>query len=119
MNELLLEPLKYYDTVGKQAHEENTRQYFDDLLKKSGVDEEENRRTVKEYNEKVEEINGLSKILSRFKFFKVMLIIAAIVGGIMAIASFVAFGEDAFKGILLLLFGGGIIAGAIYLLKKR
>ena len=119
MNDQLLEPLKYYDTMGKQAHEENTRQHFDDLLKKSGVDAEENRRTVKEYNEKVEEINDLSKILSRFKFFKVMLIIAAIVGGIMVIASFGTFSDSVFKGILLLLFGGGVIAGAIYLLIKK
>ena len=30
MNELLLEPLKYYDSFAKNAISENAKQYFDD-----------------------------------------------------------------------------------------
>ena len=33
MDELLLEPLKYYEQVGREAHEKNTIEYFDNLLK--------------------------------------------------------------------------------------
>lgn len=119
MNDLLLEPLKYYDDIGKKAHEENTRQHFKDLLDKSGVDVEENRRTVKEYNGKVEEINKLSKKLSKYKFFKVMLIIGIVLGSIICLFSLSLFGESVISGMLFILLGGIFLAGSIWPLVAK
>ena len=46
----LLEPRKKYTQFLKKEHEENTIAYFDDLVKQSGVDIDENRRTISERN---------------------------------------------------------------------
>ena len=33
MDDLLLEPLKYYEKVGKEEHKQNTEDFFENLLK--------------------------------------------------------------------------------------
>ena len=50
MNELLLEPLKAYESVLGARHRENTAAYFNKLLAESRVDEAQNRATVKKYD---------------------------------------------------------------------
>ncbi len=85
MYEHLLEPLKFYKTIGKEQHSANIRDHFDTLLKTSGVNEEENRATVKKYKHELELLDGVKKKISRYKLFKVLLIIAAVLGGLFAI----------------------------------
>ena len=119
MHELLIEPLKYYETVGKATHEQNAIQHFNDLLGKSGVNVEENRETVKKYNAELDVIKDLSKVLSKFKLYRVLLVIGIIAGVVLLITSFTQFSESFFGGFLLLLLGGGLIGGGIYLLVKK
>ena len=59
MNEKLLEPLKYYETKGKDEHNANVNAYFDALVSASRIDVEANRATVKKYNN---ELNNIKKI---------------------------------------------------------
>ena len=89
MEKQLLEPLKFYEQQGKKAHEENVTAFYDELVKKSGVNVEENRKTVAEYkkqSKKVEALNGKIsglKVLRGFMiFFIVVAFILAIVGAI-------------------------------------
>ena len=78
MNELLMEPLKYYEKTGKREHEDHTQEHFDTLLSESGVDVEANRQTVKELNLEHETIKKISSKISRYKTLRTILIIAVI-----------------------------------------
>ncbi len=71
-DELLLEPHHAYKTLYKGKHHENTVKYFDDLVKKSKIDIEENKRTVKKYKNINEEIKKLKKKKGWLNFFRVM-----------------------------------------------
>lgn len=119
MHELLIEPLKYYDTVGKSAYEENSKARFQELLAKSGVNVEENRATVKKYKDELEVINGLAKIVNKFRIYKVLLIIGIIAGVIIFFTSINLFFDSVGGGVALLLLGCGLVAGGIFLLVKK
>lgn len=89
MYEHLLEPLKFYEKLGKQQHSDNIREHFDALKKASGINEEENRATVKKYKHELVLLGNVKKKISRYKLFKVLLIIAAVLGGIFAIVGMI------------------------------
>lgn len=120
MNYDLLEPVKYYNTTGKQAHLDNTTAYFDELLAKSQIDVEANRQTVREFNAQNEIIKNLDKELRKYRIIKGFLIFGIILGVILAIASFAMFSEyETGSGVLLLLLGGGLLGGCIWGIKKK
>lgn len=49
MSDELLQPLRAYKNVLKKRHEVYTRDLFEELVKKSGIDVSENHRTVQAY----------------------------------------------------------------------
>ena len=102
MNELLLEPLKYYEKIGKAQHQENTEAYFEKLLRESCVDREENRATVKAYQKEMTAVDAVGKKLRKYKFLRVLCIIAAVLGGILAIYGLLSLGNDATMGAILI-----------------
>ena len=94
MYEQLLEPLKFYRESGKCQHEDNVKEFFDDLLKKSGVVEEENRATVRTYDKTNEQIKKISKKIAWLRvlkgfliFFTVLAFIAVVAGIFLAIST--------------------------------
>ena len=119
MHELLLEPLKYYDTVGKSLHEENSEKHFADLVEKSHVNIEENRETVKRYKAELEIIDGLSKVISKFKALRALLIFGIVVGVILTIFSFYLFSEADSTGGILLPIGATLIVICILIMVKK
>lgn len=119
MDDLLFEPLKYYEQVGREKHEQNTIAYFEDLLQKSGVNAEENRSTVKAYNSENEFIKQIASKVSKYKTLRGLLIAAIVIGGIMLISSFSQFSESVLTGIILLVLGLGFIGGSIFLMIKK
>ena len=91
MENLMLEPLKFYDNTAKNQHESNAKDYFENLVKKSGVDIEQNKKTVASYEKQLHVVDGLNKRISKYKFLKgffIFLIIAgfltALIGGFFA-----------------------------------
>ena len=91
MENLMLEPLKFYDNTAKSLHETNAKEYFEDLVKKSGVDIEQNKKTVASYKKQLSVVEGLNKKISKYKFLKgffIFLIVAgfltALIGGVSA-----------------------------------
>ena len=50
MDSMIYNPSEEFDSKFKALHSEKTRAYFDELVKRSGVNIEENRRTVAEYD---------------------------------------------------------------------
>ena len=119
MNENLLEPLKYYEGQGKQQHRDNVEAHFQDLVKKSGVNVEENRATMEKWKAEQQQISALSKIISRFKLYRTLLIVAIVVSAILALVSIAVFYNSLKLGALLLGIGVvGILLSAIVIAKK-
>lgn len=89
MNDLLLEPLKYYEREGREKHKQNVADFFEDLKARSGVDISQNKKTVENYKTVLEQIRKSEKKLFRKKFWRVMLFILAGIGLCMAIVGIV------------------------------
>ena len=83
MDDILLEPLNAYTSVYRDKFAENTKDFFDDLIKKSAIDVEQNRRTVAEYKQEMKVVDELSSKLSAHKALKGFLIFLAVAGFIM------------------------------------
>ena len=114
MNDHLLEPLKFYKTVGKKLHEENAEQFFEQLLARSGVNVEQNRATAKAYRDELDRVNAVSKQISKYKALRILLIVGIVTGAGLAIASIPQF--QASTGLALGLLGGGVALALICLL---
>lgn len=119
MDDRVLEPLKYYETRGRQEHHDNVEAHFNELSLKSGVNIDANKETMDKWRKEQENIKDLSKVLKKFKTFRVLLIIGIVLGAIMAIVSFLTIGDSVGTGLLLLLLGAGIITACIMALVKK
>ncbi len=113
MNDLLYEPLKYYDTVGRATHAENTEALFDSLLKSSSVDAEANRAAVRAYQKETNAAEKVGKRLSGYKWARAGLILLAVLGGILLLAGIG--GGDVLSVVL----GPVLLAVGILLLVKK
>ena len=78
VNSMIYNPLEEYSAKFKDLHLANTNSFFDELVLKSGVDIEENRLTVKQYNELKDSISKLKKKLNLWRFLRVLMIITII-----------------------------------------
>lgn len=85
MYEHLLEPLRYYETVGRAEHEANVTAHFEKLLSQSKVNVAENRATVKAYNAEKAAADKVARRITFKKVLRVLLIIGAVVGVILAV----------------------------------
>lgn len=118
MNEQLLEPLKFYEKTGKRLHEENVTAYFEELYAKSGVDGEQNRRTVGLYNKEMAIVKKTSRSLSWKKTFRVLLIIAAVIGGILALYGGFGLSESKPNAAIYLIAGAATLILSLVLIFK-
>lgn len=83
MDDILLEPLKAYKEVYEKKFDENTDEYFKQLVKNSGMDVAENRDTVKKYEHECSALKDIKSKLSGFEALRGFLIFVAIAGIIM------------------------------------
>jgi len=74
----LLSPYKYYNSYLKGKFAEKNTEYFDSLVKKSGIDVEENRRTVKKYENAAKLAQKAKKRLSVARGVKVLFIVLCV-----------------------------------------
>ncbi len=72
------EPLEYYEKQLKAEFENSARQYFDELVKRSGVDEAQNAATVKKYKAAEKKADEAEKRLSSGKALRGFLIFLAV-----------------------------------------
>lgn len=86
-NEEILEPLKCYEVLGNKFHENNTN-FFDELVKKSNINVEENQKTVKEYKEQVNLANYWEKKETSVRTIKGLLIFLCVVSFIVSFVFF-------------------------------
>lgn len=77
--EELLEPLKMYNSKLKDAHHQNAIDFFNDLIKKSQLNENLNIETCNKYYKKCDEIEEVAKKLNSKKALKAFLIFLTII----------------------------------------
>lgn len=78
MNSVIFNPLEEYENKYRDLHKENTAKFFDETVKRSGIDIESNRQTVAEYNKWTENARDLRKKLNLLRFLRVVMIITLI-----------------------------------------
>lgn len=78
MDTVIYNPQKDYESKYRNAHIQNANNFFDTLVKQSGVDIEQNRKTVKQYNEYKENLKKLKKKLNKLRFFRVLMCITLV-----------------------------------------
>ena len=75
MNSIIYNPLEEYDNKFRSLHSENTNNFFNELVQKSGIDIKKNQETVRLYNEYKDNLVKLKKKLNRLRFFRVLMCI--------------------------------------------
>ena len=82
MQNLILEPLKYYVQHAKGLHEKNIDEHFSALVERSKINVEENRKTAELFRKKDKIANKTKDKISKLKAVRVFLIILAVLSGI-------------------------------------
>lgn len=78
MDEIIYNPLEEYDVKFKEAHSANTNEFFEKLVQKSGVNIEENQKTVLLYDQCRQDLCKLKKKLNRLRFLRVIMCITLV-----------------------------------------
>jgi len=85
----LLEPVKVYKSMLKSAFHDNATEYFDEMVKKSGINIEANREAYKKYQaakNALEQNNKKNKSRKGIRILLIILFIALLIGGGILIA---------------------------------
>lgn len=78
MDSMIFNPLEEFDGKFKNLHLDHTEKYFEELVRQSKVDIEENRKTVKDYNDQKENLSKIKKKFNLWRFLRVLMIITLI-----------------------------------------
>lgn len=112
----ILEPLDKYNNLLKKLHHENSEKYFDDLVKKSGINVLENKTTVKKYQSELSLAKTWEKKENSIRGVKVFLILLAIglvFAGLIFIYKGVSYSGNGIPGWLWYIFSGVTFVGTI------
>ncbi len=85
-DDLILEPFTAYKTEYESKFRQNCEEYFDGLVGRSGIDPEENRRTVASYRAQNRLIEQISGLLSRYRGLKGLHIFLIVLGAVLLAA---------------------------------
>lgn len=72
METAIFDPLEEFDKKYRSLHSEKTVEFFDELVRRSGLDIERNCETVRLYNEYKENLKKLKRKLNWRRFFRVL-----------------------------------------------
>ena len=78
MTSVIFNPLEEYEQKFAALHADKTNQFFEELVRRSGVDPAKNRETVRQYHDHKEILAKLNKKLKWFKVFRVLMCITVI-----------------------------------------
>ena len=78
------EPIRLYQTIFKDSHVRNTSEYFEDLVRRSGVDERANIKTVMELRLLELEVTKGSSSSRWWRILRIMILVVAGICGILA-----------------------------------
>lgn len=75
---MIYNPLEEFDQKFKHLHLDITKKHLDELVQKSGVNIEANRKTVKEHKDLSENIAKIKRKLNLWRFLRVLMIISLV-----------------------------------------
>ena len=78
MDSVIYDPLEEFDRIYRARHGENTQRFFERLVKESGVDPEQNRKTVEQYHQSREELGKRRRKRNWLRFFRVLMCITVL-----------------------------------------
>ncbi|MBR6513646.1 MAG: hypothetical protein IKT46_02305 [Clostridia bacterium] len=78
MNSMIYNPTEEFETKFKNLHLQNTNEYFEELVERSGIDIESNRKTIREHAECKVSLEKLKKDLKWKKILRVIMCITLI-----------------------------------------
>ena len=78
MNSMIYDPLEEYLQKFKKLHLDNTNRFFEELVRQSGVDIEENRKTVRQYDEHSKKLGTLRNKLYWMRILRMIMVILVI-----------------------------------------
>ena len=79
MDESILEPVELYNSQLKESLKKNAADYFDDLVKKSGISINDNIETIKKLSTAKLKLEKVNKKVGKYHTYKTLLIILIIV----------------------------------------
>lgn len=119
---MIMSPLQEYNREYNKAHFEKTKELLEQLVEKSEIDIEANKKTVKKHYETEEEIKKVSKSRSKWGTLKGFMIFFIIVGFLALFISIIALfngGIEVLPGIIISVVGLGLAILLIILLVKK
>ncbi|MBO5415360.1 MAG: hypothetical protein J6A83_01865 [Clostridia bacterium] len=75
---MIYNPLEEYENKFKDLHLAKATEFFENLVKLSGVNPEENRKTVRQHNEYKDNLKKFKKKLNLWRFLRVLMIITLV-----------------------------------------
>lgn len=75
MNAVIFNPLEEFEAKYQEKHRENTEKFLEDLVRRSGIDIQQNRLTVKQYDQYQADLAKLRKKLNWWRFLRVLMCI--------------------------------------------
>lgn len=78
MNSVIFNPLEEYRSKFKNLHLENTNKFFENLVQQSNVNPDQNRETVRMYEEYKKNLAQFTKKLNWWRFLRVLMCITII-----------------------------------------
>lgn len=78
MSEVIFDPLEEFENKYKSLHAENANQYLNRLVQQSGVDIQQNRATVKQYDERKARLAKLRRKYNWRRFWRVLMILTIV-----------------------------------------
>lgn len=82
------EPLEQYSSHFKSAHAANTSAFFEDLVRRSGVDEDANAGTVQELRELEKQAAGAGTVNKWWRFLRGVTVAAAVAAALYVVAQY-------------------------------
>ena len=112
----IIQPIQQYYGEFRNKHRELTEEYFDKLLKESGVDEQENARLMSERSKALNKLQVASKSVQKHKYSRGLLIFCIVVLFLAAVITAFVFYNNAELFFLAILLPIVAVCGAIALI---
>lgn len=87
-NNHIYEPLNEYKNIYKDLHDKNTKEFFEELVKKSNVDISLNKETVKKIHKYSEQRKNITKQISNYNGLRIILILVIVVAILISLYNF-------------------------------
>ena len=91
----ILEPIQQYNNEFKEKHRALTEEYFDQLVKQSGIDVSENERLMQDRSKALHKLQAAEKHVNSHKSTRGFLIFCIVVLFLAAVITAVVFSDDA------------------------